>query len=80
MWKVDPSTGVTFSDRNWNQGSLFTGPNVELSQLQQRLSQEFGGQDVSIKQLEEFTLVDTPFRKPHLRSALKSYGKIQAEL
>ena len=72
MWKVDPSTGSSFSDRNWNQGSLLTGSNVELSQLQQRLSEEFGGQEVSIDLLEEFTLVDTPFRKPHLRSALKS--------
>ncbi|MCY3618184.1 MAG: three-Cys-motif partner protein TcmP [bacterium] len=72
MWKVDPSTGSYFSDRNWNQGSLLTGSNVELSQLQQRLGDEFGGQDVSIERLEEFTLVDTPFRKPHLRSALKS--------
>ncbi len=72
MWKVDPSTGSTFSDRNWNQGSLLTGSNVELSQLQHRLSDEFAGEDVSIGRLEEFTLVDTPFRKPHLRSALKS--------
>ena len=72
MWRVDPSTGSTFSDRNWNQGSLLTGSNVELSQLQHRLSDEFAGEDVSIERLEEFTLVDTPFRKPHLRSALKS--------
>ena len=72
MWKVDPSTGSTFSDRHWNQGSLLTGSNVELSQLQHRLASEFGGTDVSIERLEEFTLLDTPFRKPHLRSALKS--------
>lgn len=71
-WTVDPSTGSSFSDRNWNQGSLLTGSHVELSELQQRLSEEFGGQDVSIERLEEFTLVDTPFRKPDLRSALKS--------
>ncbi|MXW96327.1 MAG: hypothetical protein F4110_07270 [Acidimicrobiaceae bacterium] len=24
MWKVDPSTGSTFSDRNWNQQALAT--------------------------------------------------------
>ena len=72
MWKVDPSTGSTFSDRHWNQGSLLTGSNVELSQLQRRLGDEFGGEDVSIERLEEFTLLDTPFRKPHLSSALKS--------
>ena len=72
MWKVDPSTGSTFSDRRWNQGSLLTGSNVELSQLQQRLGDKFGGEDVSIERLEEFALLDTPFRKPHLRSALKS--------
>lgn len=72
MWKVDPSTGSTFSDRHWNQGSLLTGSNVELSQLRHRLSEQFGEQDVPIERLEEFTLVDTPFRKSHLRSALKS--------
>ena len=71
MWKVDPSTGSTFSYRNWNQGSLLTGSHVELSQLQQRLSEEFEGEDVPIERLEEFTLVDTPFRKAHLRTALK---------
>lgn len=80
MWKVDPSTGTSFSDRNWNQGSLLTGSNVELSELQQRLSEQFGGESVSIKRLDEFTLLDTPYRKPHLRKALqamKGQGRIQ---
>lgn len=72
MWKVDPSTGTRFSDRHWNQGSLLTGSNVELSQLQHRLSEEFGGETVPIERLREFTLVETPYRKPHLHNALKS--------
>jgi len=72
MWKVDPSTGTSFSDRNWNQGSLLTGSNVELSQLQQRLEREFGGMIVPIERLDEFTILDTPYRKPHLRTALRS--------
>ncbi len=49
MWKVDPSTGSMFSDRHWNQGSLLTGSNVELSQLQHRLSEQFGGETVPIR-------------------------------
>ena len=34
MWKVDPSTGCRFSDRNFTQGSLLTGQHVDLSHLQ----------------------------------------------
>ena len=60
MWKVDPSTGSSFSDRNWNQGSLLTGSNVELSLLQNRLGEEFRGKSVSIKRPEKFTILDTP--------------------
>ena len=80
MWKVDPSTGTSFSDRNWNQGSLLTGSNVELSQLEQKLEREFGGMIVPIERLDEFTILDTPYRKPHLRTALrsmKSHSKIR---
>ena len=75
MWKVDPSTGSSFSDRNWNQGSLLAGPNVELSQLQLRLVEVFGGESVSIERLDDFTILKTPFRKPHLRDALRSMKK-----
>ena len=79
MWKVDPSTGVSFSDRNWNQGSLLTGPNVELSELRQWLSRDFGGESVPVERLDEFTILETPFRKTHLRKVLrsmKSHGRI----
>ena len=72
MWKVDPSTGVSFSDRNWNQGSLLTGSNVELSELQQRLSRDFRGEKVPIECLEEYAILKTPYRKTHLRAALRS--------
>ena len=75
MWKVDPSTGSSFSDRNWNQGSLLTGSNVDLSQLQLRLDEMFRGELISIERLDKFTILDTPFRKPHLRDALRSMKK-----
>ena len=75
MWKVDPSTGTTFSDRSWNQGQLFTGSNVDLGPLQQQLRNRFEGETVSIERLEEFTLLETSFRKAHVRSALKPMEK-----
>ena len=71
MWKVDPSTGSTFSDRHWNQESLFTGSNVDLSLLRHRLGKRHAGEDVPIQRLEEYTLLETPFRKAHLRQALE---------
>ena len=75
MWKVDPSTGSTFSDRNWNQPALFTGPNVDLSLLRLRLSEEHADEDVAIDRLEEYTLLETPFRRAHLRQALEPMEK-----
>ena len=75
MWKVDPSTGSTFSDRNWNQPALFTGPNVDLSLLRLRLSEEHADEDVAIDRLEEYTLLETPFRKAHVRQALEPMEK-----
>lgn len=75
MCKVDPSTGSTFSDRHWNQGSLLTGSNIELSQPQHRLSEQFGGHDVPIERLEEFTLVDTPFPQAPPAQRLEGHGE-----
>ena len=72
MWKVDPSTGASFSDRNWNQGSLLTGSNVELNELQQRLIMDFRGETVQMERIEEYAILKTPYRKTHLRVALRS--------
>ena len=72
MWKVDPSTGCRFSDRDYSQGSLLTGDHVDVSPLQQQVAGEFGGHAVDIGLVEDFALLRTVFRRPHLMTVLRN--------
>ena len=74
MWKVDPSTGCRFSDRNYNQSSLLTGENVHLSPLRRHLLDAFSGKDASIEQLEE-SILPTVFLVSHLKKVLGTMEK-----
>jgi hypothetical protein len=67
MWKVDPGGGYRFSDRLAGQDVLFSEADVDTTPLRQALVRRFAGKRVAITTLEEFTLVNTPYRKPHLR-------------
>ncbi|MEV7447046.1 three-Cys-motif partner protein TcmP [Streptomyces sp. NPDC091204] len=81
MWKVDPGGGFTFSDRLAGQDVLFTEVDIDVTPLRAALLREFAGRTVNISRLEEFTLVNTPYRKTHLRkpvlSPLEREGLIQ---
>lgn len=67
MWKIDPVGGQQFSDLHWNQISLFAGSNVDTSVLQRELSKKFSGMTVSIEEVEEYVLLETPYREAHIR-------------
>lgn len=68
MWKVDQAGAFQFSDATYNpdQAVLFElGPNfVELKKL---LLGNFKGKTVSVKEIENFILTQTPFRETHYK-------------
>jgi three-Cys-motif partner protein len=70
MWKVDPGGGFTFSDRLANQHVLFT-PEPDLRPLRRELLTHYAGQRVLINDIEDYTLIYTPYRKKHVREVLK---------
>lgn len=66
MWKVAPTGDYSFSDGDADQEVLF-GEDVDTSQLRRRLMETFSGQTVSIEQVEDFTIAQTPFLKSHVK-------------
>ncbi len=73
MWKVDETGGLAFSDftaPSPGQGTLFTAePNDE--ELRQLVMDRFVGQrGVPIEEVNDFVLIDTPFRETHGRKVL----------
>ena len=62
MWKVDQTGTYEFSDYlNPNQLLLFSQPDYTI--LQRMLSQYFRGKTVSIEEIEEYVIAETPFYK-----------------
>jgi three-Cys-motif partner protein len=81
MWRVDESGTYTFSDAtDPNQSILFSAePDREL--LKRLLLDQFGGTEVTVTDIERFTVRDTPFRETHYKKvlqALEGTGKILA--
>jgi hypothetical protein len=69
MWKVDPVGGTSYTATTESgQEVLFTPDElVDTSALLAELRTRFGTKSFTIEQAEECTLIDTPFRKGHLR-------------
>lgn len=66
MWKIDSQNGERFSDRLVSNPSLFDGmPNY--GDLRSALIERFQGKDVSIEEVQLYTLVETRFLEKHLR-------------
>ena len=67
MWKVDPSGEFMFSDAtDPNQMILFgSEPRYEL--LKGDILAKFGGQEATVKEIEEFVLAETAFRETHYK-------------
>ena len=67
MWKSDPRGNYRFSDAaDPNQGELF-GCSPNYSRLEQLILDRFEGSVATIRQIEEFVLVETPFRETHYK-------------
>ena len=69
MWKIDPAGDYTFSDRYYEQMTIYNN-HFDPTMLKD-IYLELEKKEYDIKEMEDFTLTDTPFRKAHVRSALK---------
>lgn len=68
MWKVDPVGGMTYrAETESGQEVLFDKLDVDTRPLLAELRAKFGTAPFTIEQADHVTLVDTPFRKSHLR-------------
>jgi len=69
MWKVDPAAGTSYTATTESgQEVLFSpGETVDTMPLLAELRSQFGIEWFTIDQADHCTLVDTPFRKAHLR-------------
>jgi three-Cys-motif partner protein len=68
MWKVDPVAGTTYrAETESGQEVLFDSVAVNTDPLLQELRNQFGTRPFTIDQADRVTLVNTPFRKAHLR-------------
>ena len=70
MWKIDPGGDFTFSDKLANENVLFT-LEPDLRPLQENLLTHYAGQRVLIDEIEDYTVVYTPYRETHVRNVLK---------
>lgn len=71
MWKIDKSGAFQFSDvtYNPNQPVLFE-PEPNFTLLKKILLKEFKGKSISITELENFILTQTPFRETHYKKQI----------
>jgi hypothetical protein len=67
MWKVDPSGGVSFSDRVAGQEVFFTEENLIVEPLRRAILDKFRGTTVQVGVVERFVLSETPYRETHYK-------------
>ncbi|MDN4640768.1 three-Cys-motif partner protein TcmP [Agreia sp. PsM10] len=71
MWKLDPGSGRVFADRLAGQSILFT-PDPDIEPLKDALSTRFRDMGpIFAEIIEEFVILETPFRETHMTSALR---------
>lgn len=70
MWKVDETGTFQFSDATDPGQSVLFEAGPDATDLRRRLLAKFRGVEVGIEELEEFVLVQTPYRETHLRKTV----------
>jgi len=70
MWKVDPMAGTSYTATTESGQEVLFGPEdtIDTAPLLAELRSQFGTGWFTIDQADRCTLVDTPFRKAHLRT------------
>lgn len=78
MWKTDPAGDFQFSDRLAGKDVLFE-PEADLTALRTAILQEYAGKGPTLVKptMEEWVLLRTPYRKPHLTATLKQLEKAE---
>lgn len=71
LWGLDPTGEFRYSSRLAGQEVLFA-EKAEVDPLILAMRNEFANQTVTIADVESFVIRDTPYRKPHVRKALRS--------
>lgn len=70
MWRVDKSGDFSFSDITDSRQTVLL-EEANLSELRSRLLKRFANQVVTIGQIENFVVCETPFRETHYKRILK---------
>lgn len=81
MWKAAPSGDFRFIDRLGGQPVLFE-QEVDTSPLEKSLLSDFAGKTVSVDELEQYVIAETPYAMSHLRTKtlvpMQRAGKIKS--
>ena len=80
MWKADPAGRFRFSDASVNDQLRLIQPEPDYYQLKQLLVQRFSGAPARIEAVEDFVVVETPFRETHFRNQILRPMEKAAEL
>ena len=70
MWKVDPRGRYRFSDRTDPRQKVLFEPEPDYNLLKKLIIEKFRGKTVSVEQIEQFVLVETPFRETHFKTRI----------
>jgi three-Cys-motif partner protein len=68
MWRVDPAQGDRFRDSTIKGLMPLFEPEPDTGPLALALARHFAGKVFTIEDAERFTLVDTPYKKTHLKT------------
>jgi three-Cys-motif partner protein len=73
MWRTDESGEFTFSDATDASRLVLFGREPRYDVLAQQLQNQFCGKEVTLSQIEEFVLAETPFRETRYKRVLKTF-------
>ncbi|MEN6293381.1 MAG: three-Cys-motif partner protein TcmP [Methanobacterium sp.] len=72
MWKVDKTGQFTYCDTTDPDQTLLFKPQPEYNKLKEMLINKFGGKEASLKDIEKFVIIETPFRETHFKREILS--------
>ena len=68
MWSVDPSGNFRFADRLAKQLVLFSKNEVNTEPLKKALVKKYSGREVTVDEIIQFTVEETPYLDTHVRN------------
>ena len=74
MWKLDPSGQFMFSDRRIGIIDLF-GEDQARDGARDAMAQGLRGRRLSVEEIEEYILVETPYASTHYKKPLAALEK-----